>query len=236
MDGELDEAAWAAATVMPLPYEWAPTDNAPPPVETECLVTFDDDNLYVGFRAHDPQPRQIRAYLADRDTAFLTTPSASTSTPSTTSGAPTSSGSTRSGCRSTPRSATWTRSRTSPGMRSGIPRGRLRRRLHGGDRGPPQADPLSPHGREPDLGLPRPRTYPRSVVTGRDLERPAAGVPASASSQAHRLPVIRRAQPGGHADGPTKQTDVRRDVTRPLETGDVEAEAGLSVRGGSRPT
>ena len=71
VDGLLDEAAWADATVVPLTHEWAPRDNAEPPVATECLVTFDDDNLYVGFRAHDPNPGQIRAYLADRDTAFL---------------------------------------------------------------------------------------------------------------------------------------------------------------------
>jgi hypothetical protein len=71
VDGALDEAAWADATVMPLTHEWSPGDNVAPPVETECLVTFDGANLYVGFRAHDPDPSQIRAYLADRDTAFL---------------------------------------------------------------------------------------------------------------------------------------------------------------------
>jgi hypothetical protein len=71
VDGVLDEAAWADATVVPLTYEWSPGDNAPAPVATECLVTFDHDNLYVAFRAHDPDPAKIRAYLADRDTAFL---------------------------------------------------------------------------------------------------------------------------------------------------------------------
>ena len=71
VDGLLDEPAWAGATVVPLTHEWSPRDNAEPPVATECLVTFDDDNLYVGFRAHDPEPGRIRAYLADRDTAFL---------------------------------------------------------------------------------------------------------------------------------------------------------------------
>ncbi|MFL6289710.1 MAG: DUF5916 domain-containing protein [Thermoanaerobaculia bacterium] len=71
VDGVLDEAAWADATVVPLTREWSPGDNIEAPVATECLVTFDNDNLYVGFRAHDPNPAQIRAYLADRDTAFL---------------------------------------------------------------------------------------------------------------------------------------------------------------------
>lgn len=72
VDGILDEAAWAEATVIPLTREWFPSYNAEPPVATECLVTFDGEKLYVGFRAHDPDPARIRAHLADRDTtAFI---------------------------------------------------------------------------------------------------------------------------------------------------------------------
>ncbi|MGE5198516.1 MAG: DUF5916 domain-containing protein [Rhodospirillaceae bacterium] len=67
VDGVLDEDAWKTAVIVPLPYEWAPGDNVPPPVETECLVTYDAKNLYVAFRAHDPRPADIRAHLMDRD-------------------------------------------------------------------------------------------------------------------------------------------------------------------------
>jgi hypothetical protein len=67
VDGVLDEAAWKTATIVPLPYEWAPGDKVPPPVETDCLVTYDAKNLYVAFRAHDPEPKAIRAHLMDRD-------------------------------------------------------------------------------------------------------------------------------------------------------------------------
>jgi len=67
VDGVLDEEAWKTAAVVPLPYEWAPGDNVPPPVETECLVAYDAKNLYVAFRAHDPKPSDIRAHLMDRD-------------------------------------------------------------------------------------------------------------------------------------------------------------------------
>ena len=67
VDGVLDEDAWKTAGVVPLPYEWAPGDNVPPPVETECLVTYDAKYLYVAFRAHDPKPADIRAHLMDRD-------------------------------------------------------------------------------------------------------------------------------------------------------------------------
>ena len=73
VDAVLDEPAWADATVVDIMYEWFPGDNIPPPVATDCLVTFDDDNLYVGFRAQDPRPQEIRAHLMDRDslTSFL---------------------------------------------------------------------------------------------------------------------------------------------------------------------
>jgi hypothetical protein len=67
VDGVLDEAAWAAAPVIPLPFEWQPGDNIPAPVKTECLVTYDLHHLYVGFRCFDPEPRKIRAHLMDRD-------------------------------------------------------------------------------------------------------------------------------------------------------------------------
>lgn len=67
IDGVLDEDAWQKATVLKLPYEWMPGDNVPAPVETECLVTFDRDSIYIGFRCFDPEPKKIRAHLMDRD-------------------------------------------------------------------------------------------------------------------------------------------------------------------------
>jgi len=67
IDGVLDEEAWAKAPAIPLPYEWQPGDNIPPPVETQCLVTYDLRNLYVAFRCFDPAPKKIRAHLMDRD-------------------------------------------------------------------------------------------------------------------------------------------------------------------------
>lgn len=70
IDGALDEAAWSAAAVIELATETRPAENQPAPVKTECLVTYDDDNLYVAFRAHDPDPSQIRAHLSDRDNAY----------------------------------------------------------------------------------------------------------------------------------------------------------------------
>jgi len=67
IDGLLDEQAWSKATLIKLPYEWRPGDNIPAPVDTDCLVTFDKNFLYIGFRCYDPNPSQIRAHLMDRD-------------------------------------------------------------------------------------------------------------------------------------------------------------------------
>lgn len=55
------------AQPIDLPYEYFPGENVSPPVRTECFVTYDDRNLYVGFNAFDPAPEKIRAHLADRD-------------------------------------------------------------------------------------------------------------------------------------------------------------------------
>ena len=67
IDGALEEKAWSEAAVIKLPYEWWPGDNIPAPVNTECLVTFDNKNFYIAFRCFDPDPSQIRAHLMDRD-------------------------------------------------------------------------------------------------------------------------------------------------------------------------
>jgi hypothetical protein len=70
VDGHLDEAAWEDALVITLDYEVMPGENVPPPVATECRLTYDDRHLYFGCVAHDPDPGAIRAHLTDRDRAF----------------------------------------------------------------------------------------------------------------------------------------------------------------------
>ena len=67
IDGVLDEPAWQEAVSFPLPCEWNPGDNVAPPVETDFLVAYDDDYLYLAWRAFDPEPSAIRAHLMDRD-------------------------------------------------------------------------------------------------------------------------------------------------------------------------
>lgn len=67
IDGVVDDEAWTGAWTFDLTYEVRPGENAPAPVRTEVLLMHDDDNLYVAFRAHDPEPAAIRAHLSDRD-------------------------------------------------------------------------------------------------------------------------------------------------------------------------
>ncbi len=67
IDGRLDEPAWREAEPIPLNWEWTPGDNARPPVATVCRISFDRHTLFLGCRADDPRPDQIRAHLFDRD-------------------------------------------------------------------------------------------------------------------------------------------------------------------------
>jgi hypothetical protein len=69
VDAQLDEAAWAAATPIDVPYEYFPGDNTAAPVRTDCRITYDRSALYLGCRAYDEQPDRIRANYTDRDAA-----------------------------------------------------------------------------------------------------------------------------------------------------------------------
>ncbi|MCX6579308.1 MAG: DUF5916 domain-containing protein [Candidatus Aminicenantes bacterium] len=71
IDGRIDEEAWGNALVLDVNNEILPSENIVAPVKTECLVLYDDKNLYVAFKAYDHQPKQIRAYMSDRDNIYL---------------------------------------------------------------------------------------------------------------------------------------------------------------------
>lgn len=67
LDGVLDDELWGEALVLEPSYETSPGENVPAPVRTEAFLAYDDDHLYVAFRAYDPEPRRIVANLTDRD-------------------------------------------------------------------------------------------------------------------------------------------------------------------------
>lgn len=69
VDAVLDETAWQEATQISIGHEWFPGDNVDAAVPTEVLVTWDNEKLYVAFRAHDPHPERIRARFNERDGA-----------------------------------------------------------------------------------------------------------------------------------------------------------------------
>ena len=67
IDAELDDADWAGATRIRDFVERDPSEGAAPPVGTEVMLTYDDENLYVAFIAADSAPDRIRATMQPRD-------------------------------------------------------------------------------------------------------------------------------------------------------------------------
>jgi hypothetical protein len=70
VDGVLDEAIWAKALVVELPFETSPRENVTADVETHAYLVENGSYLLVAFDARDPDPESIRAYLRDNDTAW----------------------------------------------------------------------------------------------------------------------------------------------------------------------
>lgn len=69
IDGRLCDDAWRQALVMELPWETEPGENVPAPVRTTVFLIHDEHYLYVAFRAEDPNPGAIRAHYSDRNRA-----------------------------------------------------------------------------------------------------------------------------------------------------------------------
>ena len=88
IDGVLDDAGWADAARATGFAENYPDIRARPPVESEVLVTYDDQNLYLGFIAYNdpafgmalsspsecqPQPARFRPIALPSSSTFDTT-------------------------------------------------------------------------------------------------------------------------------------------------------------------
>lgn len=67
VDGVLDEAAWAAAPSHAGFVQRFPNDQSQVTLQTRFALLYDDDAVYVGVWADDPQPQLIRALLTRRD-------------------------------------------------------------------------------------------------------------------------------------------------------------------------
>ena len=70
IDGVIDPAEWPGAKPMELAWETFPQNNAPASIKSEAFIGYDENNLYVALRAYDPNPAAIRAHLTDRDSAY----------------------------------------------------------------------------------------------------------------------------------------------------------------------
>ena len=66
LDGVLDDAAWGKAVIAKNFSETFPGDQTKPPIAIKAFLTYDDDNLYIGFEIKD-DPASIRASMTDRD-------------------------------------------------------------------------------------------------------------------------------------------------------------------------
>jgi hypothetical protein len=67
VDGQLGDPGWTKAKPIETWFETRPGDNIEPKVASTAYLAFDDSFLYAAFDFEDPEPRKIRAPLANRD-------------------------------------------------------------------------------------------------------------------------------------------------------------------------
>jgi hypothetical protein len=67
IDGDLSDAGWTQANKVQITINSWPSENTPAPVATEVLLMENGEYFYLAFKAKDPDPSQIRAFLKDRD-------------------------------------------------------------------------------------------------------------------------------------------------------------------------
>ncbi len=67
IDGRLDDSGWQDVARATNFSEQFPNNGDIAPVETEVMLTYDDDNLYIAFICHDTDASSIRSSWSDRD-------------------------------------------------------------------------------------------------------------------------------------------------------------------------
>ena len=67
IDGHLDEPAWQSAPKQGGFTQRFPQDGGKPSFDTQFAMLYDDEAIYVGVWASDPDPSKIRALLTRRD-------------------------------------------------------------------------------------------------------------------------------------------------------------------------
>jgi hypothetical protein len=69
IDGVLDDEGWQGAAKAENFAEHNPGDQTKPEVDTEVLLTYDDNNLYVAWLCYD-DPEEVRSSFCERDHIF----------------------------------------------------------------------------------------------------------------------------------------------------------------------
>ena len=67
IDGILDDTCWKTAQKSQDFRMHQPHDNIPASFDTEFSILYDNNNLYVAIRAHDPEPDKIYRQITRRD-------------------------------------------------------------------------------------------------------------------------------------------------------------------------
>jgi len=67
IDGNLDDTGWQGVARASNFSEQFPNRGRKAPVETEVMLTYDDENLYIAFICYDPDASSIRTSWSDRD-------------------------------------------------------------------------------------------------------------------------------------------------------------------------
>ncbi len=67
LDGRLDEPVWKTATRLDGFRQLEPHEGEPASEPTEVFLGYDNDNLYIGVRCHDSNPKKEVATILTRD-------------------------------------------------------------------------------------------------------------------------------------------------------------------------
>ena len=67
IDGKLDDECWKHGNWAGDYHQFLPNEGAKPTYPTEHNIQYDDKNLYIAFRAYDPEPDKIHKYADLRD-------------------------------------------------------------------------------------------------------------------------------------------------------------------------
>ena len=69
IDGFIDDTEWSGSSIADEFFEIMPGENVNPSVKTIIYITYDDEQLFVGYKAQD-NPDDIRANISKRDEIY----------------------------------------------------------------------------------------------------------------------------------------------------------------------